>query len=369
MCGIYGWDLRESDISSEQRAVLASLLGYYNVSRGPDSWGIYNPDGDRITKKLGEITEVAWKASKYARVFAHTRFATHGGKTIMNAHPFRLAGKAGEIVGAHNGIIYNHDSLNKKLDRNFEVDSQHIFQHLADGESDFNDLSGYGSIWFHHLGKAFICKMSGGDLSVYGIRKNGNSSSPTVGVVFSSADEHLKKALKSAGLWHRAFPYKIKEGEVYHIDHQLYATESKIELKSFYGAMGSSWRSGEDDDEGYDAWMRGRGWAGDSVHSYISKSESGYEKFNKGKGYSGTHGMVSQSTHGHTSQTDSLFEKKKGLEDTQPKVVLDDGAVSPNGRTVSADDSKALVVVSKNIDEASADAIDEIIRAHRAATK
>jgi glucosamine--fructose-6-phosphate aminotransferase (isomerizing) len=44
---------------------------------------------------------------------AHTRWATHGGKTDENAHPHRDAG--GRVAVVHNGTINNSYELKKEL--------------------------------------------------------------------------------------------------------------------------------------------------------------------------------------------------------------------------------------------------------------
>lgn len=214
MCGVFGYDLADLAIPAAQRAVLVAALGHYNDRRGGDSWGAFAPDapGDNIWRGLGDIGPSAWQFGEHPRLFGHTRFATHGKKVLANAHPFVITGQRGEVVGAHNGVIHNHAELNAMRRRNFDVDSQHIFQHIADGE-DLTDLEGYGTVWWFHNNQARLCKLShSGDLSVVGIK---DKSGAAKGVVFSSLKSSLEDALKLAGMWGWAFEYEVPVGQVY----------------------------------------------------------------------------------------------------------------------------------------------------------
>ena len=109
MCGIIGF----SGYIDAEKVVLEGLkeLEY----RGYDSAGIalQREDSDipYIVKKTGPVKELE-KAVLENRVesfcgIGHTRWATHGGVTDVNAHPHHI----GKVVLIHNGIIENYQEL------------------------------------------------------------------------------------------------------------------------------------------------------------------------------------------------------------------------------------------------------------------
>ena len=143
MCGIVG--------AIAQRDVVPALIeGLKRLEyRGYDSAGIAVVESDvlrrvRRTGRVSEMESAALAEGFSAQVgIGHTRWATHGGVTEINAHPHMSDG----VALVHNGIIENHDEQRERLQAmgyqfesqtDTEVIAHLIHHHLAGG----NDLLG-----------------------------------------------------------------------------------------------------------------------------------------------------------------------------------------------------------------------------------
>ena len=143
MCGIVGY------IGNQQAAPILldglSKLEY----RGYDSAGIAVYDGEKInmTKSRGRLkvlSEMTQDGNSMPGVLGigHTRWATHGEPSDVNAHPH--FNKAETIAVVHNGIIENYLKLKKKLiAKGYEFISEtdtEVIAHLLDYYYDGNPL-------------------------------------------------------------------------------------------------------------------------------------------------------------------------------------------------------------------------------------
>ncbi len=114
MCGIYGYIGTKTDASQTVFDGLKTL-----EYRGYDSWGIAIKSGKTITteKHVGKIGDLklnsAFAKFETQLAIGHTRWATHGGVTVTNAHPHVDCNKTIAVV--HNGIIENFSELKKSL--------------------------------------------------------------------------------------------------------------------------------------------------------------------------------------------------------------------------------------------------------------
>ncbi|MDY2628741.1 MAG: glutamine--fructose-6-phosphate transaminase (isomerizing) [Lachnospiraceae bacterium] len=125
MCGIVGF-------TGHHQAAPILLDGLSRLEyRGYDSAGIAVRDGEKsveVVKATGKLRNLAEKTDNGEAVegtcgIGHTRWATHGVPSQVNAHP-HLSGEStgsgcetveSNVVGVHNGIIENYQELKEKL--------------------------------------------------------------------------------------------------------------------------------------------------------------------------------------------------------------------------------------------------------------
>ena len=127
MCGIVGY-------IGPREAYPIIITGLKRQEyRGYDSTGValINDEGLLVYKKKGKVAELEQTLlgkSLHAHIgIGHTRWATHGEPSDVNAHPHRSAG--GKLAMIHNGIIENYGQLKKEL-----VNKGYIFKSETDTE-------------------------------------------------------------------------------------------------------------------------------------------------------------------------------------------------------------------------------------------
>lgn len=130
MCGVFAYLGEPRDVG-EMVGTALKRLEY----RGYDSWGIAWDAGQQIhcTKRTGRVNGALPKSIASPLAFGHTRWATHGDVTDLNAHPHLDC--SGRLAVVHNGIVENVDELRASLtgDHRFqsETDSE-VITHLLE---------------------------------------------------------------------------------------------------------------------------------------------------------------------------------------------------------------------------------------------
>lgn len=141
MCGIVGF-------TGSQNAAPILLDGLKKLEyRGYDSAGmaVLGQDGIQMVKTIGMIKNLDNKTQGGAALpgtagIGHTRWATHGEPSDLNAHPHTDV--KGGIAVVHNGIIENHAALRRHLEQTgakfvSQTDTEviaHLLNWLYDGD-------------------------------------------------------------------------------------------------------------------------------------------------------------------------------------------------------------------------------------------
>ncbi|HZE98421.1 MAG TPA: glutamine--fructose-6-phosphate transaminase (isomerizing) [Planctomycetota bacterium] len=125
MCGIVGY-------VGPRPALEVLLEGLRRLEyRGYDSAGVVllNDKGLEVERATGKLSVLADKLKPRPIAgttgLGHTRWATHGGVTELNAHPHRSCD--GRIAVVHNGIVENYQELRREL-------KSHTFTSATDTE-------------------------------------------------------------------------------------------------------------------------------------------------------------------------------------------------------------------------------------------
>lgn len=132
MCGIFGV------AGSQKNAAKVIIEGLKKLEyRGYDSWGICVEKNNKLVRErhTGKIGLANTKLPEATIGLGHTRWATHGGVTVENAHPHLSCDQ--KLCLVHNGIVENFLELKQKLGHHkwqSETDTEvalHLFEEVG----------------------------------------------------------------------------------------------------------------------------------------------------------------------------------------------------------------------------------------------
>lgn len=229
MCGIAGYScFKDYDNRID---IAMPILAIYMENRGRKSWGWTN-GSDQVIKELGEISD-GFNPSFYGykQAALHTRQPTTGSVIAANSHPFKI----GDVIGMHNGVVRNHDALQKKYERTCNVDSEHIFHHINENKP-LSEISAYGAVVYWKEGVLHLGRFNGGELSL--------AKSKTC-YIFSSTKETLDVALLMSGMEKEAFPRFLREGILYRIEGEDLIEAGKLDFDEYDTKKYGGWENYE----------------------------------------------------------------------------------------------------------------------------
>lgn len=257
MCGLFGWQLSPEAMREGDPLVLATVLAFNSERRGDDSWGVAmrNPaqvPAVTLLKNIGSIKKTCRVPHIVAsQVLGHTRKMTTGAVSLRNAHPFAF----GNIVGAHNGWLYEHHKLNTKHKRECQVDSEHIFMHLAEGKP-VDDLEGLGTITYLNVQQPDIIYAGRSRTSEFAVMGIGPRTKP-IGIVWCSVMNWLDEAISMAG-YRENFVWPTQLKTLYRFENYECIEEGDFDFKQASWAgnnntrvYGGGYSCGYGDYEGY----------------------------------------------------------------------------------------------------------------------
>ena len=234
MCGLFGVVFQNPPKRAHRlRSIrLFNSLAVCSVTRGGDATGVavVQRSGDTPLYKNTVAAPIIVDTKRWKRLLdkvdddtamlmGHTRFGTHGENTPGNAHPFAFTHPTyGDLVGTHNGMIYNHDEL-LATEAKYESDSANLFFALASlPENEFTKIlsRAWGSyaLVFRQEDHVYFVRNSGSPLYI--------CRAPELGVMLYASEPGILRNAAKAHSVKLTRPAEINANRLYAINLHTY---------------------------------------------------------------------------------------------------------------------------------------------------
>lgn len=250
MCAVFGLLDFKGKLAPTERLRIIKALGVAAEIRGTDAAGIaYVQNGAiQIQKAPRPAHKMRWRIAPEARyIMGHTRMTTQGSERHnQNNHPF--PGKAEELsfALAHNGVLYNDDTLRRshKLPQTkIETDS-YVAVQLLEREGDLSAQS------LQHMAEAldgsFTITILDAKNNLYLIKGNNPLAIlllPNLGYyLYASTEEILNNALGALDMADvNVVSVKISPGDIMRIDAKGQRSVTHFDDSKLYHSQYTFW--------------------------------------------------------------------------------------------------------------------------------
>lgn len=253
MCGIFGYSGNKKNAGQ----IVAEGLKRLDY-RGYDSWGVAVYANNQVTveKKIGKISEISnfHHLPQSTTAIAHTRWATTGGVTDVNAHPHYATDKSFAL--AQNGIVENYQELKDSLIKKgykfiSQTDTEVITRLIEEKRKVAKDLKEAVSLAFQELDGRNTIILLTNDNQIIAAR-NGSplviGINPQTSEVFLSSD-----TLSFAG--EATKMVVVDNGQMVHTNGLLKLYDLKTGKEVKYHPVDIGFTGSKVDKEGYDHFM------------------------------------------------------------------------------------------------------------------
>lgn len=252
MCGIFGYIGHKNNAGK----IVAEGLKRLDY-RGYDSWGVAVAcDTITVEKKAGKISDIKnfdfLPPSSIG--IAHTRWATTGSVSDINAHPHYATDKS--FVLAHNGIVENYQELKSMLMQKghvfiSETDTEVINRLIEERRKNTKNLMQAISLAFQELeGRNTIILLTN-DHHIIAAR----NGSPLVIGINSETDDFFVSSDALSFAEHARKMIVVENGQMVHIHDTVHLYDIKTMQEMPYELEDIGFVSSKVDKEGYDHFM------------------------------------------------------------------------------------------------------------------